>query len=252
MLGRSPRPCRQRNGPRRPVPVQAEQKQPRIRLFEARILSDPDLSDRKRRLFALACLNRFAHLLTDSRSRQALLLAEAYVLGQASAQELEASAQAAFEAYLDVLKESWEEGGTHHRASWAAAQLSRAAALIGCDGVFYAEDVADYVRRSLPAAQADEEEFLQCRLLEEIVGPTFPESPPLDPSWKVGNDGEALRLAEWIDAEQAFEVLPILADALEEVGCVEERILRHCRESNQHVRGCWVIDWLLERQSRIG
>jgi hypothetical protein len=34
----------------------------------------------------------------------------------------------------------------------------------------------------------------------------------------------------------------VLADALEEAGCSESEILRHCREPGEHVRGCWVVD----------
>src|SRR5262245_61317634 len=90
------------------------------------------------------------------------------------------------------------------------------------------------------------------------------------------------RLASAIHEERAFERLPILADALEEAGCVDPNILEHCRgreecchrewlatnpsaaledyrcvdcgaPGNQqergwrrlrgpHVRGCWVVD----------
>jgi hypothetical protein len=39
--------------------------------------------------------------------------------------------------------------------------------------------------------------------------------------------------------------MPILADALEEAGCTNSDILDHCRQSGEHVRGCWVIDALL-------
>lgn len=36
-----------------------------------------------------------------------------------------------------------------------------------------------------------------------------------------------------------------LGDALEEAGCTDEDILRHCREGGPHVRGCWVVDLIL-------
>lgn len=43
-----------------------------------------------------------------------------------------------------------------------------------------------------------------------------------------------------------WDTMPILGDALEEVGCTDEGILRHCREDGcPHVRGCWVIDLIL-------
>jgi hypothetical protein len=43
--------------------------------------------------------------------------------------------------------------------------------------------------------------------------------------------------------------LLVLADALEEAGYHDEDILRHCRQQGQvHVRGCWVIDLLLNKK----
>jgi hypothetical protein len=56
------------------------------------------------------------------------------------------------------------------------------------------------------------------------------------------------QLAESIYQERAFDRLPILADALEEVGCTDAAILEHCRGPGPHVRGCWVVDLLTGRQ----
>lgn len=53
-----------------------------------------------------------------------------------------------------------------------------------------------------------------------------------------------LGLARGIEADQAFERMPILADALEENGCCDPLVLEHCRYG-KHVRGCWVISALL-------
>ncbi|MBA4186914.1 MAG: hypothetical protein C0467_02735 [Planctomycetaceae bacterium] len=44
---------------------------------------------------------------------------------------------------------------------------------------------------------------------------------------------------------ETFDVLPILADALEEAGCSNPEILDHCRGSAKHKHTCWVIDLLL-------
>jgi hypothetical protein len=52
-------------------------------------------------------------------------------------------------------------------------------------------------------------------------------------------------LARGIYREHAFERLPILADALQDAGCDDSAILRHCRLHLDHVRGCWVIDQIL-------
>jgi hypothetical protein len=43
----------------------------------------------------------------------------------------------------------------------------------------------------------------------------------------------------------AFDRLPILADALEDAGCTNADILNHCRQPQEHVRGCWAVDLVL-------
>jgi hypothetical protein len=54
-------------------------------------------------------------------------------------------------------------------------------------------------------------------------------------------------LAHGIAVDDAFDRMPILADALEEAGCDNADILTHCRGDGPHVRGCWVVDLLLGR-----
>lgn len=48
-------------------------------------------------------------------------------------------------------------------------------------------------------------------------------------TWLTWNDGAVLKLAQAIYEERAWDRMPILADALEEAGCGEEVVLRHCR-----------------------
>jgi hypothetical protein len=52
-------------------------------------------------------------------------------------------------------------------------------------------------------------------------------------------------LAKSIYESRNFDALPILADALEEAGCIDPHILMHCRRPGVHARGCWVLDLLL-------
>lgn len=103
--------------------------------------------------------------------------------------------------------------------------------------------------------------------------------------WLTWNDATVPRIAQAIYDEQRFEEMPILADALEEAGCDNEAILRHCRSEERcqdcsgkgqasdsdrfgwwmaecetcrgtggqpllgpHVRGCWVLDLLLGKE----
>lgn len=55
-----------------------------------------------------------------------------------------------------------------------------------------------------------------------------------------------LALARGIRVDQAFDRMPILADALEEAGCDDPVILDHCRVCESHVMGCWTIRVVLD------
>ena len=71
---------------------------------------------------------------------------------------------------------------------------------------------------------------------------------PFDPLWLAWNDGTVRHLAHAIYDERDWEQMPILADALEDAGCQDERILDHCRGGGPHVCGCWVVDRILGRE----
>jgi hypothetical protein len=62
--------------------------------------------------------------------------------------------------------------------------------------------------------------------------------------WLKSNEAAVQQMAEAIAAEQAFDHLPVLGDALEDAGCTEAAILDHCRGSGPHVPGCWLLDLL--------
>jgi hypothetical protein len=66
-----------------------------------------------------------------------------------------------------------------------------------------------------------------------------------DPAWLKWNGGTVRLIAESIRAFRTYVDLPILADALEEAGCQDVRILRHLREPMIHDSGCWVLRLLL-------
>jgi hypothetical protein len=55
-------------------------------------------------------------------------------------------------------------------------------------------------------------------------------------------------LAEAIYARGSFEGLPVLGDALEDAGCTDTDVLRHCRHESRHFRGCWVLDLILAKE----
>ena len=68
-----------------------------------------------------------------------------------------------------------------------------------------------------------------------------------DPAWLAWGGGTVKAMAERVEEGQAFGLLPLLGDALEEAGCTSEDVLEHCRGAEPHVQNCWVIRMLLAR-----
>jgi hypothetical protein len=78
-------------------------------------------------------------------------------------------------------------------------------------------------------------------IIRDVVGNPF-RTVAFNPTWRTS---EAVAIAQAIYDERAFYHLPVLADALEEAGCHDARILDHCPGLGPHVRGCWVVDAVL-------
>src|SRR5262249_53361833 len=82
----------------------------------------PSASERKVRLFALACCRRMWHLLKDDRSRLAVEVMEQFIDGLASHKERSAAVTAAWEAHRAVSES--ETIGSVRAATLAAAQIA--------------------------------------------------------------------------------------------------------------------------------
>jgi hypothetical protein len=83
-------------------------------------------------------------------------------------------------------------------------------------------------------------------LVRDILGNPFRPNTAA-PAWLAWNGGTVPKLAQAIYHERVFDRLPLLADALQDAGCENEEILSHCRRRGEHVRGCWLIDILLDK-----
>ena len=139
----------------------------------------------------------------------------------------------------------WVEAGECYQSSLNLIGVTDAIINNGLARV--ASEIASKVIESEPTKnwkhvrQHEEEE--QCRLIREIVGNPF-HHVKVDPSWLTPG---VLDMAQSIYDERQYETMPILGDRLEENGCTDEYLLNHCRQEEEHVRGCWVIDLLLGR-----
>jgi hypothetical protein len=70
---------------------------------------------------------------------------------------------------------------------------------------------------------------------------------PADPSWLTS---DVVALARGIAADSAFDRIPILADALQEAGCIDEVLLHRCRFAPTEVS--WLIPLLVGPESVAG
>ena len=212
-------------------------------------------SDRRLRLFAVACARRVDRLLT-AKARGALEVAERFAEGHADAAERKAARAVAlasdwvgppdhpFELVRHargsakasvcgaLARRSFEAARTAARHStFALTQLN--SNLMGMAGHEHTIGGWEALQHSALSAQAS--------LVREVFG--NPYSPvPLAPSSPAS---EAVSLATRIYAYRAFDRVPELAEHLEQGGCAWGDVIAHCRGPGPHVRGCWVVDLLL-------
>jgi hypothetical protein len=198
------------------------------------------VSERKLRLFGVACCRRLGPLLQDPRILTALDVAERYADGAATQIDLEAALRGAAQAQraqrrksllfaYAAVKDACGPGGlgAAEKTAWAEAAAADSRTTYG-----------DRLRQTRPDLYAS-----LAALLRDVIGNPFrPVS--VDQSWLTP---AVVQLAQSIYDGQTFDRLPRLADALEEASCTNAEVLGHCREPGTHARGCWVIDGLLQR-----
>jgi hypothetical protein len=84
---------------------------------------------------------------------------------------------------------------------------------------------------------------LCCSLVRDVVANPFrPAS--FNPSWRTST---AVAIAQGMYESRDFGPMPLLADALQDAGCEASEIIDHCRGPGPHVRGCWVVDGVLDK-----
>jgi hypothetical protein len=196
-------------------------------------------SERKVRLFAVVCCRRIWHLLIPPQQEVVIVL-EDYADGRASRERL-------VEA-LDTASAAARNTPTGGSDPVETAVHGAVVSACGLRHTFLSE--MDLVRELSGAAQMAvsavsrhanasrrAEQLEQVTLLHEVVANPFRPIRP-DPAWQTPN---ALTLARTIYDDRRWELLPLLADLLEEAGC-PANVSAHCRGPGPHVRGCWVID----------
>lgn len=180
----------------------------------------PAVGARRCRLLAVGCLRLLWGRMSPAEHRAAKV-AERYADGDATLSELN-FARAACGTYT----------ASAHAARWTTGpsrELREAmSTVLTFTGVAGAE---------VPA---------QVELVRDVFGKPFRPLAKFPKEWK---SSTVLALSRGIYADRAFDRMPILADALQDAGCSDERVVSHCLDpARRHVRGCWVLDLLLGKK----
>jgi hypothetical protein len=197
------------------------------------------VSDRKLRLFAVACCRRLWPLLRDERSRRAVEVAESYADGTASESQRQAADQAAAEAFTEASAPLFSRSANASLviACWEVAGEAARNTLLNCSTACYDYSFKFWTyRRQREEARRD-----HLGLLRDLFGNPF-RPVTTDSAWLTST---VVTLATGIYVDRAFDRLPILTDSLQDAGCESADILDHCRGPAPHVRGCWVVDLVL-------
>ena len=238
----------------------------------------PRADARRLRLFAVACCRRIGALLgCDERWPDCVEAAEAFADGSIGKEELwDRSETGRLKGYVEHGLAWQPEAGTavQHAGTWsdaqgrptgsfdtpvlfptaqalrAAAGAAAALAYHQTDPEYSAVEMCYGGREPSPAypAAVRDERRAQADLVRELFGNPF-RAVACDPAWLSAGGAPALELAWSAYHERRFDLLPVLADALEDAGCIQEALLTHCRSGGAHVRGCWALDALLRAQS---
>jgi hypothetical protein len=217
-------------------------------------------------LFKIACCRLIWDQITDERSRHAVEVCEHCIEGEARRADLVAATKAAIDADRETelrVRNAAREGNRVAKvvaylnncatsaARWTAYTglsshvLSIVTTVTGA--VFGSRDLDLSRSRDdcIPAgARASR---IQADLARCIFGNPFRPTVIYE-AWIATKGSTVARMARAIYDERAFDRLPVLSDALEEAGCTDAAILKHCREDRHHARGCRVVDALLARR----
>ncbi|MDY3562256.1 hypothetical protein R5W23_003718 [Gemmata sp. JC673] len=199
------------------------------------------VSERKLRLFAVACCQGACRLLQSQRFQNAIEMSELFADGLASDGKLRKARSQARESARLILSPGRVPPWSRAVRILSARSMVISVCSRNIDEVIQA---LSHVCVTADSSESDElnrklERQHRAAVLREVV-----QFRPVaaDPLWLTST---VLALAEGIYAANAFDRLPILADALQDVGCSSDDILSHLRSDGPHVKGCWALDGVL-------
>jgi hypothetical protein len=214
-------------------------------------------SERKLRLFAVACCRRRWNLL-DEQSRDGIRVVEQEPDGPSWATAWvrdQLIGHRASQALVIELPQWGRAGPALHYGQpepikrllhWIARLVHTAANNTEAAARAIPGDELPAARAAWAKAEAATrtETTFQCNLLRDIVRNPF-RAVTITPFWQTH---EAAKQAETIYHEQAFDRLPAVAEALQVMGCGDAELIEHLRGPGPHARGCWAVDLLTGRK----
>jgi hypothetical protein len=205
---------------------------------EGEIWSGVENARNKRRFRLLACACcRLVWNLLDVSGRQSVERAEAFADGLCTEKQLRVANRKAGQASRKWMQEAMGANDeTLFRKFSVSMMAGRASDEFPLLGAIETLNELRKVDASKGATAAS-----LCRdLFNNPFHPAVLDSKWLSP--------DVVEMARSIYAERSFDRLPEIANGLEKGGCTDKAVLDHCRVPGEHVRGCWVLDTILEKQ----
>lgn len=184
---------------------------------------------RKLRLYYCACARHRWDLLSDD-VRQIVDVIEHHAQEREGGKALRA-ARAAVRVASRAAQPTWTPDG-YAPSAWE--RYSAVAVVVSAAEV--REQLQAWGSGSPGWPTASEQAALLCDLFDNPFRPT-----ELDARWRTS---DVVSLAGHIRANRAFELMPILGDALQDAGCARGAVLDHCYGGCRRVPGCWLVDAL--------
>jgi hypothetical protein len=198
------------------------------------LADDRRLDARRARLFACACARLVWHDLKDPAAQDAVESAWSFGDGRESAWGLGIVARFA----RDRCDETPDDRGLE------LAYLTTEPTI---NVLTVATVTSEILQTQTP--RGDDTRAASNRALADLVRDVFPYADvTIDPAWRTA---AVVDLVNGMHATHDFTAMPVLADLLEEAGCVDVAILGHARNPDiRHSRGCWLVDAVRKPSSR--
>jgi hypothetical protein len=215
------------------------------------------LKTRQARLFGCGYLRQiWGRLEGKEGSSEAVIVAERFADGNATRKELataRSSAEATAEAWSDpaIDEPVWQAVDAVSNDAWEFFERIR----YETSEEWSEPDLIPARSAKLVKERREARHALYIHLLRDLAGNPF-RRVKAKPSWLTWNNRAIVKAAAAAYEERSLPSghldntrLAVIGDMLEEAGCRDAEILGHLREAGAiHVRGCFVIDLLLQKE----